>query len=110
VREFAQRVLESLGYHVLVASNGEEAVQAFEASRKDIKLLILDVVMPKISGPKSYETISGIQADVPVMYISGYSESMTGMAIHDKKVQLLRKPFSVEELGNRVRKVLDGIK
>jgi len=54
--------------------------------------------------------ISGIQADVPVMYISGYRESMTGMAIHDKKVQLLLKPFCVEELGNRVRKALDSAK
>ncbi len=108
VREFARRVLEGLGYRVLVASNGAEAVQAFAANREQIQLLILDVVMPKVSGPKSYEAISGIQADVPVMYISGYSESMAGIAVHDRKVQLLLKPFSVEELGNRVRKALDG--
>ena len=107
VREFAQRVLEGLGYRVLVAEDGAAAVETFSAHQQDIGLVVLDVVMPKVSGPKAYEMMSGVRADVPVIYISGYSESMAGMARQDARVQMLLKPFSVEELGRRVRQTLD---
>jgi two-component system cell cycle sensor histidine kinase/response regulator CckA len=107
VREFAQRVLEGLGYRVLVAEDGATAVETFSANQQDVRLVVLDVVMPKVSGPKAYEAMSKLRDGVPVIYVSGYSESMAGMARQDTKVQMLLKPFSVEELGRRVRQALD---
>jgi len=107
VREFAQRVLEGLGHRVLVAEDGATAVDASSANQQEIGLVVLDVVMPKVSGPKAYEAMSMVREGVPVIYISGYSESMAGMARQDAREQMLLKPFTVEELGRRVRQTLD---
>lgn len=110
VRDFTQRVLEGLGYTVLLAVDGEDAVNVFAANQERVRLVILDVVMPKLSGPQAYEEISRLRADVPLLYISGYSQSMANLALGENiGLSALQKPFTVQELADHVRRMLDQV-
>jgi len=109
VREYAQRVLEHLGYKVLVAGDGEEALEVFQAHSLEVRLLILDLVMPKLSGQKVYEAIRDSGAEVPGLFITGYSAEMMGFRPDvEGGPELLEKPFSMVELGGKVREMLDA--
>jgi CheY-like chemotaxis protein len=108
VRDFAKRVLEELGYTVLIAGDGEDAVKVFAANQERVGLVILDVVMPKASGPKAYEEIARMRAGMPLLYVSGYNEIVGDPTVSAGIAsQVLQKPFTVEELAFRVRRVLD---
>jgi CheY-like chemotaxis protein len=96
------------GYTVLLARNGEEAVEIFERHAHDVDLLLMDVVMPQMGGREAYERTRSIRSGVPVVFSSGYSED----AIHanfllEQGLTLIQKPFSRETLLRAVRRALD---
>lgn len=108
VRNFLAQSLEQAGYTVLLASDGEKAVSEFKASREEIDLVILDVMMPKMDGAEVRRELQRMRMDVPSLFISGYNED----AIHenfilDKDVTLLQKPFTSNQMLRKVREVLD---
>ena len=107
VRNLACSVLKGLGYQVLVAETGQAAVELFRANPECIQLVILDVVMPRLSGPKAYEMMRAIRP-VPALFITGYGAEMATLARGaGMGVNLLHKPFAVAQLGQKVREVLD---
>src|SRR5579862_8314105 len=79
VREMLQQMLTRLGYTVVAAQNGVEAFQTFEVQQQDISLAILDVVMPKMSGPEVFAKLHQIKPDLPVIFASGYAEQSAGL-------------------------------
>jgi two-component system cell cycle sensor histidine kinase/response regulator CckA len=106
--EMAREILEGLGYHLLLARNGEEAVHQFAAHRNDISLLLLDVIMPKLNGIDAYEQISKLQPGVPVIFTSGYSDHGPVLtSLTTKGATLLQKPYGSKVLARRVRGLLD---
>ena len=108
-REMAQEVLEKLGYTVVVAANGEEAVREFRAKPDNIALVILDIVMPKLTGPEAYKQIRTIKPDLPVLFATGYStESELLKAITDREHPLIQKPYTIRLLARKVREVIDA--
>jgi len=109
LRELARAVLEDLGYKVLLASDGAEAVEVFTARLERIDLLILDVVMPRIGGYEVYEQLRSTSEELSVLFMTGYSAEMVqGKFIEKTGAKLLLKPYSVETLGRTVREVLDA--
>jgi len=109
VQRFARTVLEGLGYRVLTAGNGEEAVQEFSAHSNSIDLLLLDAVMPRMSGANAYAEIKGLKPDVPVLFITGYSEEIARLtASIGTSVEILRKPYGPKDLADRIRAILDN--
>jgi len=109
VRHMMEQTLKSYGYRVLVARDGEEAVDMFRRHRNEIAMAVLDIVMPKMGGKQAYENMAKISADLKVLYLSGYSAN----AIHESFVLLpglcfLQKPFGPDALARKVREVLDG--
>jgi two-component system cell cycle sensor histidine kinase/response regulator CckA len=109
LREAAQEMLQRLGYCVLPASSGTEAVQVFENNAGRIDLVILDVVMPGLSGPAAYERISAIRADLRVMFSSGYTAEAASLnVIMERGVSILQKPYTMKSLGQMVRAMLDS--
>jgi CheY-like chemotaxis protein len=110
VRGMTVEVLESLGYHVVLASDGEQAVKEFAARRDDISLLLLDVVMPKLQGPDAYAKICELKPDVPVIFTSGYSEEAASLTpLVAKGALILQKPYGRKELAHRVRELLERV-
>jgi CheY-like chemotaxis protein len=109
LRESAKEMLEGLGYHVIPATNGIEAVALFRKDSGQTRLAILDVVMPLLSGPDVYSQIAAIRPDVKVIFTSGYSGEASSMkSTLDKGAPLLQKPYSLKTLSQMVRSTLDG--
>jgi two-component system, cell cycle sensor histidine kinase and response regulator CckA len=109
VREMAAETLRALGYRVIPARDGEEAVRQFESNRNLVGLILMDVVMPKTSGSDAYAKISGIRPGIPVIFTSGYSSEGAFLAsMPAKGFALLQKPYAPKMLARKVREALDG--
>ena len=106
VLKMVTNILESSGYSVLQAQDGEEAVQVFGSHREDIDLVILDAVMPRQGGLDARKRIAGMAPRVPCLISSGYSESVFSTTAEDSKTVLL-KPYSPSELLRHVRRSID---
>jgi PAS domain S-box-containing protein len=110
VRSLAGRLLRDLGYTVLEAINGVDALQLFQTLPNPlIDLLLTDVVMPHMGGMQLALHITELSPAVKVLYMSGYTEQ--GIVHHGRLydgANLLQKPFSLVMLANRVREVLDS--
>jgi two-component system, cell cycle sensor histidine kinase and response regulator CckA len=115
LRALARDVLEGLGYKVLLAADGAEAVRLFATEHARIDLLLLDVVMPHMGGHEAYERMRVGNGTPPVIFMTGYSaETVQSKFVkHNRFIEeagavLLQKPYNVESLGHMVREVLDG--
>jgi PAS domain S-box-containing protein len=109
VRDFAARVLEQRGYHVLTARYGDEAIAIAKESNRHIDLLLADVFMPHLSGGETAVAVRELRPAVKVLYMSAYPDSVTLEAELGSNIALLPKPFSPEDLERAVREVLDGL-
>ena len=108
VRTLARRVLERTGFTVLEAATPKVALMIAEKHRDDIDLVLSDVVMPEMSGPQLVAKISHICPDACVLFISGYTDDeIIGRGLSEPGLMLLPKPFSAQELVDRVRQALD---
>jgi len=106
--EVTQEILEELGYQVMVARSGEEAVEIYSRNKENIDLVILDMIMPGIGGGEVYDRLKEMNLDVKVILSSGYSINGEAMDILERGVRFfLQKPFTVTDLSGRVREVLD---
>ena len=111
MREMAREILEGLGYRLCIARDGEEAVRQFLDHKATISLVLLDVIMPKLSGTDAYEHISRSRPDVPVIFTSGYSEHGPLLeSLGGKGASILQKPYSSKVLSRKVREILDQLK
>jgi two-component system cell cycle sensor histidine kinase/response regulator CckA len=111
MREMARENLETLGYRLLLARDGEEAVDQFAAHRNAISLVLLDVIMPKLGGIDAYEQIREAKPGMPVIFTSGYSDHGAVLAsLTEKGAIVLQKPYGSKALARRVREILDEAK
>jgi PAS domain S-box-containing protein len=109
VRRLVASILERLGYQVLVASGGEEALDLSEAYDGAIELILTDVVMPGQSGREVWESLSRRRPEARVLYMSGHTDDAIGHhGVLDEGTVLIQKPFTSQDLARKVRKVLDG--
>ena len=111
VRNVAVRIVSGLGYKVLLAKNGEEAMEIFDPEKNSVDLVVMDVVMPKESGPEIYKKMSSINPKLPVLFVTGYdAESKVSnltQGFNQALIALLQKPYSKEILGQKIRELLD---
>jgi DNA-binding response OmpR family regulator len=93
---------------VITARDGEEAVREFQNHSREIELLLFDVVLPKINGPKAYARICDLKPDVPIIFATGYSPEIELLQEAQRKgLSILQKPYVPRELARRVREALD---
>ena len=105
IREMARQTLVNLGYKVLSASDGAEAIRLCE--NEVPALAILDVIMPKLGGPATGAKLSALFDGIPLLYTSGYSQDSENMAPAGADARYLQKPYSPTTLGRIVREILD---
>ena len=103
-----KKILENAGYKVILAMDGEEALEKFRENQEEISLILSDVVMPRMSGMEFLEEVRRLKPGVRVLFISGYSaDFLEEKGTFKKGLDLITKPFAKEELLRRVRQVLD---
>jgi CheY-like chemotaxis protein len=103
-------LLKSIGYQVLVAGSGKEAIEVFKKNHDNIEMIILDTIMPEMGGDETYEKLKEINPGIKVLLSSGYG-------IDDQAVQILandcdgfiQKPFNLEDLSQSTRAILDKV-
>jgi signal transduction histidine kinase/CheY-like chemotaxis protein len=109
VRGVLRHALRRAGYSVLEAAGPEEALELFAQQAPQFQLLLADVVMPGMSGPKLVERLRAAGARCKVLYVSGYSEAAAlRHGWHDAHGAFLQKPFTPEVLAAKVRELLDA--
>jgi hypothetical protein len=105
-----ERMLHSLGYTVIVSNHGGDALRQYDASADDIDLVITDVQMPQISGPELAAALRQRRRNVRVLFMSGHSkQALAGYGGIGAESPYLRKPFSLEDIAQQVRRALEGV-
>lgn len=108
VRQVTRRALEGMGYTVLVAENGADAIRLAAAYQGEIHLILTDVVMPGVSGPACVDRITMARPNVPAVYVSGYADDiLEEYGVLERSRRFVRKPFTPRELTRVIRDVLD---
>jgi two-component system cell cycle sensor histidine kinase/response regulator CckA len=108
LREMTKEYLESMGYTVLDASSGREALQRAHDFDGPIDLLLTDVVMPEMSGPELATEIGSLRPRVRIIFTSGYTDdAIARQGILDPRVAFIQKPYRPKALARKIREVLD---
>jgi CheY-like chemotaxis protein len=108
VRHIGQEMLKAMGYHVLTASDGKEAIGIYGEHRDDISIVLLDMVMPRMGGAETYDNLKHMNSDVKVLLLSGYSVDGQATEILDRGCDgFIQKPFDMKELSGKMRQILD---
>jgi CheY-like chemotaxis protein len=101
-------LLESFGFLVSQADNGQQAVEAVRRQADAFALVILDMTMPEMSGHEALDAIRAIRRDMPVLLTSGYREQDAAERMHGERPSaFIQKPFEFDALLLRVKQVLD---
>ncbi len=105
VLRIEQRMLEKLGFRVLAAASGEQAMEIATMHSQDIDVLLTDVVMPRVNGPRLAGELCARHPGLQVVFMSGYSEDMVNAMDLPVKAHFLQKPFTVDQLAMVLRKL-----
>ena len=109
IRQLGADILEDVGYKVLFASGGEEAIRIYQQKKKKIALVILDMVMPGLGGRETFLKLKEINSKIKVLLSSGYSTNEgVGEILKEGVGGFIQKPYRDEDLIRKVREVLDS--
>ncbi len=106
LRESVQENLQSLGYRVIVASDGKRAVELFRENAAEIDLVVMDVVMPSQGGLKTYPELQGIKPGIEVIFTGGYAEEAVSLVKLEKGAMFLQKPYDLAKLSQMIRNAI----
>ena len=107
ILDVGQRLLQRLGYKVLVARNGKEAIGVYQGNRGEIGMIILDMIMPQMNGGETFDRLKAIDSHVKVLLSSGYSINGQAQEILNRGcLGFIQKPFNLRELSQRIGEIL----
>jgi CheY-like chemotaxis protein len=107
VQEVGQQLLEHIGYRVLTARDGREAVELYQKKSDDIDIVLLDIVMPNMGGGNAYDRLKEINPNVKVLLLSGYGADDQATEILEHGCDgFMQKPFDIKELSVKIREIL----
>ena len=108
ILEVGQALLETLGYQVIVAKGGEQAVECMKKKGKEVDLVLLDMIMPGMDGSATFDRLRELNPSILVILSSGYSiEGQATQIIQRGCNGFLQKPFNMSELSQKIRSVID---
>ncbi|HEX2657470.1 MAG TPA: response regulator [Polyangia bacterium] len=109
VRQLAVRSLKRLGYTVIEATNGEDALKKCADPNLRVDLLLTDVVMPVLGGRQLVDRLKALRPSLPALYMSGYAQAaITHRGVLDPGTHIIQKPFTPDMLTRRIRQILDA--
>jgi CheY-like chemotaxis protein len=108
--DVSKRMLEKLGYKIVIARSGREAIEIYKDNRTKIHIVILDMIMPGTGGSEAYDKLKEINPDIKVLLSSGYSISGKAQEILDRGCNgFIQKPFDMKQLSQKIRDILDKV-
>ena len=108
LREMAREYLESVGYVVLEAASGREALQKAKEFDGPIHLLLTDIVMPEMSGPELARHMTELRPEIKIIFTSGYTnDAIARQGVLDPAVAFIQKPYRPKALARKIQEVLD---
>ena len=108
VWDFLIEALQNLGYSVLLAENGEDAVSIYRENPNEIDLVLLDMVMPKMGGHTTFYQLKNLDPDVKVLLSSGFVSAASVKDLQDNGAAgFLPKPHRIKTLAEKLREILD---
>jgi len=106
--DVGNEILRALGYHVMVAPSGKQAVALYEENQDKIEMVILDLIMPDMGGGEVYDRLKDINPKVKVLLSSGYSMDGQAQEIMERGCDgFIHKPFNIRELSEKLRDILE---
>ena len=107
IRKLVRDSLEPLGYKILEASDGKEAIEIFRRGEPQIDMLLTDVIMPKMTGKKLAEILLAEKPGFKVLYMSGYTDDViANQVVLDEDIEFINKPLVPSLLTKKIREVL----
>jgi len=107
--EVNQEILKALGYKTMIARSGKEAIETYKNNQDKINMVIMDMIIPEMSGKEFYDNLKKIDPELKVLLSSGYSISGQAAEILERGCNgFIQKPFKLRELSVKIREVLDG--
>ena len=108
VTDVLEKALILMGYKVILARDGGKALEVYRKNQEAIAVVILDMIMPGISGGKTYDLLKEVNPGVKVILASGYSEDGEAAQIMSRGCDgFIQKPFGIKELSKKIREILD---
>ena len=102
-----REMLKAIGYNLLTAGSGPEAIELFLQNRETVDLVLLDVVMPDMSGAETYERLKSLNPHIKVLLISGYRQDGEAEQILKRGCQgFIQKPFDISEISLKLKSLL----
>ncbi len=109
VLDVGRQMLEALGYNILIARGGREALKVYDSSKGEIDLVILDMIMPEMGGEETFSRMKEINPEIKVLLSSGYSIEGQAKEILNRGCNgFIQKPFSINDLSRSITSVLNN--
>ena len=107
VRAIGRKMLEQAGFRVVTGFDGEDGLEKFLEHCAQIRLILLDLTMPRLSGEETFRALKKIRGDIPVILLSGYSEHEITPRFEGKGLAgFLQKPFNTEQFLQKIEQAL----
>lgn len=103
IRLTSGEILEELGFDVITAATGNEAIEIYRNKFSDISLVIIDMTLPDISGMELFNSLKKINSENKFLFTSGYRQDMVNP---DSEITFIQKPYTISELSERLNKLL----
>ena len=109
ILQVGEELLEAMGYTVLIAREGKEAIEVYKKNRDGIDIVILDMVMPTMGGGEAYDRMKEINPNVKVLLSTGFSVDGEATEILERGCDgFIQKPFRMNDLSEKIREILDN--
>jgi CheY-like chemotaxis protein len=106
--DVGKQLVEKLGYRVITAKSGKEAIDVYNEKRNDIDIVILDMIMPGMGGGETYDRLKETNPDIKVLLSSGYSINGQAREILDRGCNgFIQKPFNMKEISHKIKGILE---
>jgi CheY-like chemotaxis protein len=108
VLEVGKELLEAMGYRVLAAKNGKEAVDIYRKNQDDLDIVVLDMVMPGVGGGETFDRLKEINPNVRVLLASGFAVDGEATQILERGCNgFIQKPFNMKELSDKIEEIMN---
>jgi CheY-like chemotaxis protein len=107
IRDLMIMALSEIGYEMIAAKNGREAVELFQARHNSVSLIIMDIIMPEMNGQLALDRMREIRADIPCLFMTGYGAEVLERHNVSSLKTIIRKPFKFLDLMNKIHAILE---